>query len=110
MEMAEIMKQLEIFKSEYRPDFKTNQWRAQASHALAIKQKQLKELKEFRKVANQIVGKQKLEIFVKLVKENIPEKLYIRLQEQADAEMKYNTYDTAVQRYSTIAASVRANE
>lgn len=109
-EITDIMKQLEIFKSEYRPDFKTNKWRIQATQALAIKQKQISELKGFRKTANQIAKNQETEIFVRLVKEAIPEKQYRALWQQAEDEMKYNTYDTAIQRFSNIPDSVRASE
>lgn len=110
MEISEIHKQLEIFKSTYRPDFHSNQWRAKALQALAVKQKQLKELKEFRKFANVAANNQELQIFAKLVKEAIPEELYIRLWQQAEETMKYNTYDTAIQRYSNIPDGIREKE
>lgn len=109
-EITTIMKQLAIFKSEYHPDFKTNKWRIQATRALAIKQKEVSELRSFRKIANQIANNQELKIFVGLVKEAIPEKQYLDLWQQAEDTMKYNTYDTAIQRYSNISDSVRADE
>lgn len=109
-EITDINKQLAAFKSEYRPDFKANKWRIQATRALAIKQKQLSELRGFRNTANQVANNQEMKIFVRLVKDVLPEKQYLNLWRQAEDTMKYNTYDTAIQRYSNIPDSVRAND
>lgn len=109
-EITNINKQLAAFKSEYRSDFKTNKWRIQAARALAIKQKQISALEGYRKTANQVTSNQEMKIFVRLVKDVLPEKQYLNLWRQAEDTMKYNTYDTAIQRYSNIPDSVRAND
>lgn len=110
MEVADIIKQLEVFKAKYHPDFRTNRWRNQAVKALTIKQRQLTELKEFQRSARQIVESQRADIFIRLVKEAIPQKQYQDLWQQTDDMMRYRTYDTAIQRFSNIPDSVRAEE
>ena len=109
-EIANINSQLAAFKSTCKPNFKDYKWRARAVQALTVKQAQLKELKEFRKFANETVKNQELQIFARLVKDAIPEELYIKLHRQAEAEMQYHTYEMAVQRYSNIPDSVREGD
>lgn len=87
VEIAEISLQLQ--KHNLKPQIEqyalTDWWR-QAKRALAIKQKDLAELKAIRKIYNQEVNRNITGFFKQLVKEEIGEQKYLELCELAEKE------------------------
>lgn len=105
-EIRDIMDQFARNKAsmgEWSPQYKD--WAAKAARAMRIKQNQIAELKQFRKVANEQAQQTKLQIFAQIVREHVPFEQYVAWHEQAEKMVCYRTYDVAVQRHNNFAGA-----
>lgn len=101
-ELAEIAEQINLFKSEYREDYKTNKWFKSVQKAYAHKQQEICELKKTRGMLIEEGERQLFRAFKDIVKLNLGEETFMKWIREAENDIQYNTYDTAVQKYSPI--------
>ena len=109
-ELAEIAEQIRLFKSEYREDYKTNKWFKSAQRAYAHKQQELCELKKTRGMLIEEGERQLFRAFKDIVKLNLGEEKTVKWLKEAEENIQYNTYDTAIQKYSTIMSQPNSNK
>ena len=108
-ELAEIREQINLFNSEYREDYKNNEWFKKVKKAYAYKNKEVAELKQTKKMLAKESEKQFESAFKDVVKRNVDRETFMKWVKEAEDDIQYNTYDTAVQRYSTIMSTPNNN-
>ena len=101
-EITQIVEQLTQFKAEH-PDARernANKWYQSAKKAQVIKTKELSELKNYRKIAEQEIKLQTYYAFRRKVAEIIGNDKMIELVRECEKEMAYHDYETAVQKHN----------
>lgn len=100
-EANEIFEQIRLFKSEYRGDYKTNEWFKRTQRAYAHKTKEVADLKQTRKMLRDEAEMQAYRAFKSVVKENVGEETFMKWIAEAEDMIQYSTYDTAKNKYSS---------
>lgn len=101
-ELAEIKAQIDLFNSEYREDYKTNEWYKKARKAYAHKCEEVAKLKQAKKMLAKEAEKQFERAFYDVVKMSVDNETFMKWVEEAEDAIQYHTYDTAIQKYSPI--------
>ena len=81
-EITDIDKQLRLKKDK-------EEWRKKAVKASQIKREQIRDLRMYRKAANNVTNSMIDSIFRQLVKERLVESEYIKLREKAEKEAEF---------------------
>lgn len=107
-ELIEIKAQIDLYKSEYREDYKNNEWFKRVKKAYAHKCEEVTKLKQTKKMLNKESEKQFERAFYEVVKMNVDNETFMKWVKEAESDIQYHTYDTAIQKYSPIMS--RPNE
>ncbi len=108
-QLADIREQINIFNSVYREDYKTNEWFKKAKKAYAHKVEEVAALKQTKKMLAKEGEKQFESAFKDVVKRNVDPETFMKWVKEAEDDIQYNTYDTAIQKYSTIMSTPNNN-
>lgn len=108
-ELVEIQEQINLFKSEYREDYKTNQWYKKVKKAYAHKLEEVAELKQTRKMLVKECEKQFKEAFYDVVRLAVDHDTFMKWVKEAEGDIQYNAYDMAIQKHSTIMSQPNNN-
>lgn len=109
-EVAEILEQITLFKSEYREDYKNNDWFKRAKRAYAHKCEEVAKLKQTKKMLAKESEKQFERAFYEVVKRTVDRDTFMKYVKEAEEDIQYSTYDMAVQKYSTIMSAPNNNK
>lgn len=101
-ELAEMREQINLFNSEYREDYKSNDWFKRVKKAYAHKCEEVAALKQTKKMLSKESEKQFESAFKDVVKRNVDHETFIKWVKEAEDDIQYNTYDTAIQKFSPI--------
>lgn len=108
-ELADIKEQIDLFKSEYREDYKTNEWYKKVRKAYAHKVEEVTELKQTKKMLAKESEKQFERAFYDVVKLSVDHDTFMKWVKEAEDDIQYNVYDTAIQKHSTIMSQPNNN-
>lgn len=101
-ELADIREQINLFNTEYHKDYKSNDWFKRVKKAYAYKCEEVAALKQTKKMLAQESEKQFESAFKDVVKRNVDHETFIKWVKEAEDDIQYNTYDTAVQKFSPL--------
>ena len=108
-ELVEIQEQINLFKSEYREDYKTNEWYKRVKKAFAHKCEEVAELKQTKKMLAMESEKQFRDAFYDAVKRTLDHDTFMKFVKEAEDDIQYNVYDMAIQKHSTIMSQPNNN-
>lgn len=108
-ELADIREQINLFNSEYRKDYKNNEWYKKVRKAYAHKCEEVAKLKQTKKMLAKESKKQFERAFYEVVKRTVDHDTFMKYVAEAEEDIQYNTYDMAVQKYSTIMSAPNNN-
>lgn len=93
VEIADITTQLHQHNLRpYQEQRINTDWWLRAKKSLSEKQKELAELKAFRKVANEEINRNKAGAFMKIVRSKYGDKEYFKLLDEAEKELEAYNY------------------
>ncbi len=101
-ELSDIREQINLYNSEYREDYKNNEWFKRIKKAYAHKCEEVAALKQTKKMLEKECEKQFERAFYDVVKRNVDHETFMKFVKEAEDDIQYNIYDTAVQKYSPI--------
>lgn len=109
-ELADIKQQIDLFNSEYRQDYKTNEWYKKVKKAYAYKCEEVSKLKQLKKMLAKESEKQFRDVFYYAVKRMVDQETFMKFVKEAEDDIQYNVYDMAVQKHSVIMSQPNNNK